>query len=55
MPIATIRDVAAQARVSIKTVSRVINDVKTVKPRTRERVLRVINKLDYHPSPSARD
>ena len=54
MTIATIRDVAAQARVSIKTVSRVINNVKTVKPHTRERVLRVIRKLDYHPSPSAR-
>jgi LacI family transcriptional regulator len=51
---ATIRDVAAQARVSIKTVSRVINNVKTVKPHTRERVLKVIRKLDYHPSPSAR-
>jgi LacI family transcriptional regulator len=51
---ATIRDVAAQARVSIKTVSRVINDVQTVKPHTRERVMRVIKKLDYHPSPSAR-
>ena len=54
MTTATIRDVAAQARVSIKTVSRVINNVKTVKPHTRERVLRVIRKLDYHPSPSAR-
>jgi LacI family transcriptional regulator len=54
MAIATIRDVAAQARVSIKTVSRVINNVKSVKPHTRERVLRVIRKLDYHPSPSAR-
>jgi LacI family transcriptional regulator len=51
---ATIRDVAAQARVSIKTVSRVINNVTTVKPHTRERVLRVIEKLDYHPNPSAR-
>jgi LacI family transcriptional regulator len=54
MTTATIRDVAAQARVSIKTVSRVINNVQTVKPHTRERVLRVIRKLDYHPSPSAR-
>lgn len=51
---ATIHDVAAQARVSIKTVSRVINNVKTVKPHTRERVMRVIRKLDYHPDPSAR-
>src|SRR4029453_4263261 len=51
---ATIRDVAPQAGGSIKTVSPVINDVKTVKARTRERVMRVIRKLDYHPSPSAR-
>ncbi|HEY5810751.1 MAG TPA: LacI family DNA-binding transcriptional regulator [Povalibacter sp.] len=51
---ATIKDVAAQARVSIKTVSRVINNVKTVQPQTRERVMKVIRKLDYHPNPSAR-
>jgi LacI family transcriptional regulator len=54
MSTATIRDVAAQAKVSIKTVSRVINNVTTVKPHTREKVLRVIRKLDYHPNPSAR-
>jgi DNA-binding LacI/PurR family transcriptional regulator len=54
MSIAAIRDVAAQARISIKTVSLVINNVPTVKPHTRERVLRGIRKLDYHPSPSAR-
>ena len=51
---ATIHDVAEQAGVSIKTVSRVINNVPTVKPHTRERVLKVIRKLDYHPNPSAR-
>jgi LacI family transcriptional regulator len=51
---ATIRDVARQARVSIKTVSRVINNVETVKAHTREKVMRVIRKLDYHPNPSAR-
>jgi LacI family transcriptional regulator len=51
---ATIRDVARQARVSIKTVSRVINNVETVKADTREKVMRVIRKLDYHPNPSAR-
>ena len=54
MSTATIRDVAAQAKVSIKTVSRVINNVATVKPHTREKVMRVIQKLDYHPNPSAR-
>ena len=51
---ATIHDVAAQAHVSIKTVSRVINNVQTVKPHTRERVMKIIRKLDYHPNPSAR-
>ena len=51
---ATIRDVAQHARVSIKTVSRVINNVVTVKAETRERVMRAIRKLDYHPNPSAR-
>jgi LacI family transcriptional regulator len=51
---ATIIDVAEHAGVSIKTVSRVINDVKTVKPQVRERVMRAIEKLDYHPNPSAR-
>ena len=51
---ATIVNVAKRARVSIKTVSRVINNVKTVKPQIRERVMRAIQKLDYHPNPSAR-
>jgi len=54
MPNATIIDVAKHAGVSIKTVSRVINNVKTVKPQVRERVMRAIQKLDYHPNPSAR-
>jgi LacI family transcriptional regulator len=51
---ATIFDVAKHAGVSIKTVSRVINNVNTVKPQIRERVTRAIGKLDYYPSPSAR-
>jgi LacI family transcriptional regulator len=51
---ATIIDVAEEAGVSIKTVSRVINNVTTVKPQVRERVARAIEKLDYHPNPSAR-
>src|SRR5258708_38597594 len=50
----TIIDVAEHAGVSIKTVSRVINNIKSVKPQIRERVLRAIEKLDYHPNPSAR-
>ena len=51
---ATIIDVAKHAGVSIKTVSRVINNVKTVRPQIRDRVTRAIEKLDYHPNPSAR-
>jgi LacI family transcriptional regulator len=50
----TIIDVAEHAGVSIKTVSRVINNVQSVKPQIRERVVRAIEKLDYHPNPSAR-
>src|ERR1700733_13043898 len=51
---ATIIDVAKHAGVSIKTVSRVINNQKPAKPQIRERVTRAIEKLDYHPNPSAR-
>jgi LacI family transcriptional regulator len=50
----TILDVAEHAGVSIKTVSRVINNVQSVRARIRERVQRSIEKLDYHPNPSAR-
>jgi LacI family transcriptional regulator len=50
----TIIDVAEHAGVSIKTVSRVINNVQSVRAPIRERVQRSIEKLDYHPNPSAR-
>ncbi|MEO8852011.1 MAG: LacI family DNA-binding transcriptional regulator [Allobranchiibius sp.] len=51
---ATIADVANAARVSIKTVSRVLNDVNTVDPAMRQRVERAIAALNYVPSPTAR-
>src|SRR5690348_12155308 len=51
---ATIRDVARQAKVSLKTVSRVINRESSVRDETRERVLRAIEQLDYRPDLSAR-
>ncbi|HEX5353294.1 MAG TPA: LacI family DNA-binding transcriptional regulator [Rhodanobacteraceae bacterium] len=54
MGTATIRDVAKQARVSLKTVSRVINREGSVREETRERVLRAIEQLDYRPDLSAR-
>ncbi len=51
---ATIKDVASAARVSVKTVSRVLNNVNTVDPAMRRRVDRAIVALDYVPSPTAR-
>lgn len=50
----TIRDVADQAGLSVSTVSLVINNQGYVSDETRERVLRVVNDLSYHPTHSAR-
>ena len=50
----TINEVAAQAGVSIKTVSRVLNREPNVREDTREKVLAVAAALDYRPNISAR-
>lgn len=50
----SIKDVARIAKVSTATVSRVINNSNLVESWTRERVLKVIQKLDYHPNLVAR-
>lgn len=50
----TIRDVAALARVSHQTVSRVINEKEGVTPETRERVEHAITELAYYPNAIAR-
>ena len=50
----TINDVARLAKVSKKTVSRVINDEPGVRTTTRNHVLHVIDKLNYFPDPQAR-
>ena len=50
----TISTVAAQARVSIKTVSRVLNNSSSVTAQTREHVMQVMRRLSYRPSPTAR-
>jgi LacI family transcriptional regulator len=50
----TIRDVAAMARVSQGTVSKVLNDAPGVGDETRSRILKLIRDLDYHPNASAR-
>ncbi|MCV2883759.1 LacI family DNA-binding transcriptional regulator [Aestuariibacter sp. AA17] len=52
---ATIKSVAQYAGVSIKTVSRVINNEGTVKPATLEKVQEAIEALDYKPNKAARD
>lgn len=54
MRIATIKDVAAKAGVSVKTVSRVINREASVQPSTRQRVEAAIEALRYRPDVSAR-
>jgi len=51
---ASIADVAKLARVSISTVSRVINRSDLVNPRTRARVERAIRELGYQPNAFAR-
>ena len=50
----TIKDVAQEAGVSITTVSHVINQTRNIDPKTKERVLEVLNQLDYHPNMAAR-
>ena len=50
----TIYDVAARAQVSIKTVSRVMNNEPNVRPQMRERVLEAAGALGYAPNLSAR-
>ncbi len=52
---ATINDVAKQAGVSIKTVSRVINNETSVRPLTREKVQQAVAELNYQPNLSARN
>ncbi|AQP98741.1 LacI family transcriptional regulator [Pseudoalteromonas aliena] len=50
----TINDVAKHAGVSIKTVSRVINNETSVRDHTREKVMVSVNELNYHPNLAAR-
>ncbi|WP_375000786.1 LacI family DNA-binding transcriptional regulator [Aeromicrobium sp. CTD01-1L150] len=50
----TLHDVAAEAGVSIKTVSRVVNGATTVDPELRTRVEEVVERLQYVPNTLAR-
>ena len=51
----TMRDVAALAGVSLKTVSRVVNGDQTVAPPFVDRVERAVQKLDYRHNRIASD
>jgi len=51
---ATMHDVAQAAGVSLMTVSRVVNDKDDVSQATRQRVLQIIEELNYRPSSIAR-
>jgi LacI family transcriptional regulator len=48
MPV-TLQDVAQRAGVSMKTVSRVVNEEKNVAEETRQQVLQTIQELGYVP------
>lgn len=50
----SINDVASLAKVSIKTVSRVVNNATNVSPELRTRVQSAIDQLNYRPNQSAR-
>lgn len=54
MHTATITDVSVRAGVSIKTVSRVLNNELNVRDATRQKVLMAVRELDYRPNLSAR-
>ena len=52
---ATMDNVASLARVSIATVSAVVNDTKYVSPELKQRVQRAVELLDYKPNMIARN
>lgn len=52
---ATLRDVAARAGVSIKTASNVVNGYPFVRPETRDRVNAAVDELGYQPNLAARN
>lgn len=52
---ASIKDVAKKAGVSITTVSRALNNYSDVSPKTKKRILDICEELHYSPNPSARN
>lgn len=54
LDMASLKDVARLAGVSMMTVSRVMHNAESVRPATRDRVLQAIQTLNYVPDLSAR-
>ena len=50
----TIKDIAKKADVSVSTVSRVLNDKPDVNEKTKKKVEKIINELNYNPNSIAR-
>jgi LacI family transcriptional regulator len=50
----TMKDVARHARVSLSTVSHVLNNTRYTAPDTAQRVMRAVRDLHYQPNPHAR-
>ncbi|HRV24715.1 MAG TPA: LacI family DNA-binding transcriptional regulator, partial [Sphaerochaeta sp.] len=46
-------DIARETGFSIKTVSRVVNNQGDVSPKTRQAIMKVVNKYNYSPNPMA--
>ncbi|MDD2285838.1 MAG: LacI family DNA-binding transcriptional regulator [Paludibacter sp.] len=55
MPNPTIKEISKHAKVSVSTVSRVINNMPDVNKETREKVLSVINEFGYVPNANAKN
>ncbi|NSW90804.1 MAG: LacI family DNA-binding transcriptional regulator [Firmicutes bacterium] len=51
---ATLKDVAKKLNISVSTVSRVVNDKSYVSPKTREKVLKALEEMNYSPNQVAR-
>lgn len=51
----TIKDVAKKTGVSISTASYAINDDPRISQKTKEKILEVARKLNYHPNAAARN
>ncbi len=54
MTMATIKDIAQQAGVSVSCVSRALNNYPDISQETRQRVLTIVEALHYYPKASAR-